>query len=612
MLEMVVEEEVEPIEVRALRSLGIGFDLTSDFRLRFAKGYPEGRRLVHLDGSKQRDVTIPGGPTIRGVPVDVACDKGDWLRFRSDVLEFNQMSELLNQKSSVQGKVPSGYFNALFGLSGSWLDDAKDTKCLAFDGYFVSLYNLHLATSPLVLRDEVKKAVPSNWDPNSLSRFIQTYGTHIIVGMAIGGQDVVCVRQKPSSSIPSAELKDHLENLGDFLFSDGRSLSPLHRETHGKQKVPEVFRTILKPNNLHLASFSESSNKDGLTIICSKRGGDIYLSSHYKWLQTVSSNPDAIFFKFVPITSLLTGILGSGYLSHAINLYLRYKPSPEDLRYFLEFQVPRQWSPVFNDLALGHQGKKTSYPTLQFTFLGPKLHVSTDQVFSGENPVTGLRLYLEGKKCNRLAIHVQHLSSLPSMNEWSQSRSSETLPCQWHGSEDSSSNYLEPIKCRRYSHVCTSAVKHNPEWCQKAPNGVFVVTGAQLVTKKEWMKSTLHLHLQFMHLPNCSIQKMEWTQAPAAAHKSSFLVNLSTTFTNRETAQNQKHERPPLLNSGVYPEGPPVPVHSRKLLKYVDMTEIVRGPHDMPGHWLVIAAKLVTEGGKIGLHVKYALLNYSS
>lgn len=65
--------------------------------------------------------------------------------------------------------------------------------------------------------------------------------------------------------------------------------------------------------------------KQGLTIICSKRGGEASLSSHYVWLQTVPTNPDAIFFKFVPITSLLTGIPGSGYLSHAINLYLRCK-----------------------------------------------------------------------------------------------------------------------------------------------------------------------------------------------------------------------------------------------------------------------------------------------
>lgn len=80
------------------------------------------------------------------------------------------MSELVNTKSSVQSKIPSGYFNALFDLSGSWLDDAMDTKHLAFDGYFISLYNLRLTTSPLILRDEVKKAVPSKWDPASLTR----------------------------------------------------------------------------------------------------------------------------------------------------------------------------------------------------------------------------------------------------------------------------------------------------------------------------------------------------------------------------------------------------------------------------------------------------------
>jgi hypothetical protein len=35
------------------------------------------------------------------------------------------------------------------------------------------------------------------------------------------------------------------------------------------------------------------------------------------------------------------------------------------------------------------------------------------------------------------------------------------------------------------------------------------------------------------------------------------------------------------------------------------MAEVVKGPHDVPGHWL-----LVKEGGKIGLHAKFALLNY--
>ncbi|GJY25173.1 hypothetical protein Tco_0399899 [Tanacetum coccineum] len=43
----------------------------------------------------------------------------------------------------------------------------------------------------------------------------------------------------------------------------------------------------------------------GLTIIECKRGGDVFSDSHSNWLQTVSANPEAMLFKFVPITSLM-------------------------------------------------------------------------------------------------------------------------------------------------------------------------------------------------------------------------------------------------------------------------------------------------------------------
>lgn len=84
---------------------------------------------------------------------------------------FLQMSELLNQKSSVQGKIPSGYLNAIFDLTGDWLHDAAEAKYLAFDGFFISLYYLHLTASPLSLHSKVQKSVPSHWDPASLSRY---------------------------------------------------------------------------------------------------------------------------------------------------------------------------------------------------------------------------------------------------------------------------------------------------------------------------------------------------------------------------------------------------------------------------------------------------------
>jgi len=73
-------------------------------------------------------------------------------------------------------------------------------------------------------------------------RFIKTYGTHIIVEMAIGGQDVICVKQNHSSTISTADLKLHMEDLGDFLFSDGKSHSPIHRKT--KSKVPMLLPRV--------------------------------------------------------------------------------------------------------------------------------------------------------------------------------------------------------------------------------------------------------------------------------------------------------------------------------------------------------------------------------
>lgn len=122
-------------------------------------------------------------------------------------------------------------------------------------------------------------------------RFIQTYGTHIIVGVSVGGQDVLCVKQKPSSTISPAELRGYLEDLGDCLFSDGASPSLPERKTKdGKRKVymffkslyilnlvcfyfsnitlnvffqvPEVFSRMLQPHTLQFTNITETSSKD--------------------------------------------------------------------------------------------------------------------------------------------------------------------------------------------------------------------------------------------------------------------------------------------------------------------------------------------------------------
>lgn len=73
--------------------------------------------------------------------------------------------------------------------------------------------------------------------------------------------------------------------------------------------------------------FADFQLMQGVTVIYSKRGGDTAARSHAEWLLTVPAKPDAIGFKLVPLTSLLKGVSGLGFLSHAINLYLRCKTS---------------------------------------------------------------------------------------------------------------------------------------------------------------------------------------------------------------------------------------------------------------------------------------------
>lgn len=101
MIEFREDYERKPIECRAVEALGSGFDFASDFRLKFVKRCPDGGRLVYLDEKHRRDLVIPAvaggggsggaGAVIPNVSESIKCDKGDRIRFKSDVLEFNQV-----------------------------------------------------------------------------------------------------------------------------------------------------------------------------------------------------------------------------------------------------------------------------------------------------------------------------------------------------------------------------------------------------------------------------------------------------------------------------------------------------------------------------------------
>ncbi|CAN7093941.1 unnamed protein product [Brassica rapa subsp. narinosa] len=589
---------------KAVSVIGLGYDLTSDIRLSACKSTPDGSSLLKIDPTRNRDLVFPGGIVVNNVSSSIKCDKGERTRLRSDLLSFNQMSEKFNQDMSLLGKIPSGVFNAMFDLRQGWQKDASSVKTLAYDGWFISLFRVALVReSQLTLRDDVKREVPSSWDSAALAGFIEKYGTHIVAGVTMGGKDVIYMKQLRNSTHDPDQVQQQLKQLCNKRFSP-QSISPA-AGNNPKEESPIQFglhsqfgSSLSRPVIMH------SKNED-LVSICVRRGGIEMGQSHDRWLSTISQSPNAISMCFVPITSLLSGLPGTGFLSHAMNLYLRYKPPMEELHQFLEFQLPRQWAPVYGDLPLGLRCRKQSSPSLQFSLLGPKLYVSTSKVDSGERPVTGVRLFMEGKKGDHLAIHLQHLSSSPPSLQLSQDDTYEPID------EPSDKGYYEAVKWGIFSHVCTFPVQYHGA---RSDDAASIVTKAWLEVKGIGMRKILFLRLGFSQVATASTRRSCWDNLSSDSRKSGIFSMISTRLSGGLSSTTPTTAKPVskvYINSAVYPKGPSPPVKP-KLLSLVDTKEMVRGPEVPPGYWVVTGARLCVEAGKISIKAKYSLLTVVS
>lgn len=587
----------------AIQSLGRGYDLICDLRFSSCKDV-----LIELSNKETHELSLPGGVVVANVPTIVKCDKGERTHFRSDILTFDQMSQQFNQGLSLSGKVPCGLFNYMFNFTGSWQKDASTTRHLALDGWFYTLYTVEMPRSQLVLKEDIKALVPISWEPAALAKFIETFGTHIIVGAKIGGKDVVYMKQHQSSPSTSVDFQKLLAEVSDerFLQTEGRA-SVGSKDSRSNKKRSVEFQSW----SAHLDTFSQIiyNEKHHVTIIPRRKGGFDHGQSHSEWIHTVPLSPDVISVSLVPITFLLNGVAGNGFLSHAVNLYLRYKPPIEELRQFLEFQLPREWAPVFSELPLTLSTRERSPSTLQFTFMGPKLKVSKLQVTVGKKPVTGMRLFLEGKRCDKLAIHLQHLSAIPKFVQALWEDHPFTREATWQDPDDYSTKYFEPVQWKNFSHVCTAPVENTETWIGDHA-GASVVVGAQLAVKSYGLRNVLYLRLLYSKIPEAKIRRSEWDHMPTSTQKSGMFSSfLSTTFSSAPAPAKVPAV---VINSGIFPEGPPKPPRDPKLLKFVDTTEMTKGPQDMPGHWLVTGAKLYLDKRKISLRVKYSLLTVRS
>lgn len=75
----------------AIQSIGCGYDISLDLRLKYRKGDSKNPRLIELHEDHGREIVLPGGIVITNVSKAIKCDKGERTRFRSDVLTFQQV-----------------------------------------------------------------------------------------------------------------------------------------------------------------------------------------------------------------------------------------------------------------------------------------------------------------------------------------------------------------------------------------------------------------------------------------------------------------------------------------------------------------------------------------
>ncbi|RYR18564.1 hypothetical protein Ahy_B03g063193 isoform C [Arachis hypogaea] len=550
---------------KAVQAIGLGYDVCRDIRFSACKD-----RLLQLDHNHTRDLLFPAGVIVPDVPTSVKCHQGDRFRASSGLLSFQQMSEFFNEKLSLSGKIPSGLFNAMFDMRNSWKKDAASTKSLAFDGCFITLYNVELDTNNrthLTLSQDVKRAVPTSWNPAALAEFIQKYGTHIVVGIKMGGMDVVHIKQLKTSDAGPNEMETLLQQLANERF-----LEDLNRSSNGKTvKISGKLQDDqYMPWEQHLAlaasvrpNVTSHSNNEDIISISVRRGGIVGIGQHHnQWISTISESPNVISMSL----------------------------------------LPREWA-----LGVGPRRRKGKSPALQFSFMGSKLYVNTAKVNSGRRPVTGIRLFLEGRKSDHLGIHLQHLANLPSIIQIFDNHDLE------YADDSLDKAYFEPVSSKMFSHVCTAPVE-----CNSHTGGyACIVTKAWFEVRLIKRKKVLFLRLEYSILSSSISRRGEWSGTSSIVRKSGFFSTLLSTRLSKGLHQIETDPKPLKDDAsnavGYHGESntdQPVPTKPPKMLRFVDTKEVVRGPEDMPGHWMVTGARLCVQDGKISIKVKHSLLDY--
>ncbi|MQM12552.1 hypothetical protein Taro_045470 [Colocasia esculenta] len=199
--------------------------------------------------------------------------------------------------------------------------------------------------------------------------FIENYGTHIIVGLAECGWTRCGVSE--AGAVPEFASLLGQPDDGDF----DQSMESLPSCSLSFASARDIsFRSLPVSEVAFDEGIDSRSCSDHIVI-----NNELEEIASLEWLARCMAETNMSCSRSScesaagsPIQNKWHAALLPALSSKAVN-----KPPIQDLEYFLDFQLPKAWAPIFNDLPLGRSSNR---PLRNPALMGLKLYVNTAEV----------------------------------------------------------------------------------------------------------------------------------------------------------------------------------------------------------------------------------------
>eukprot|EP00899_Mesostigma_viride_P013789 jgi/Mesvir1/22410/Mv17892-RA.1 len=333
-------------------AIGAGFDVSEPpDPIRAKNRGPQGKLLQKMGGGVKRRFLPNSRNLFVNVPKGMLLSQGDEQGHertteRTSTKSFEEMVEQTSRSANIGYRLPDGNFDSLFRFSKVRADRYQEYNRFEFCLNEVSLYTLQIMEknpTKLTLVPEVERALPSSWNPEALSDFIGTYGTHVVKAVTVGSSSGITVRgwTKRQQTAEGAEYKAAM-----FVPGKRQAIGPVAFVEMGRNNMAERMEERMETFQLQrggdwviggpLGNIDAPVTGDELEQL--KLRVAMGFNNGKDWKKATQEHPAVNHMSFIPIADLVKDRKKQLLLHRAAAIYIGSKIEisqlPENLRRF--------------------------------------------------------------------------------------------------------------------------------------------------------------------------------------------------------------------------------------------------------------------------------------